>query len=221
MKIREKSISFSIQKKRKFEENEKKLLTTIETLESKTTLTDTEQTTLQTNRDELVRIREHRMKGVLLRSRARWVEDGEKITSYFCSLEKRNYVNKYINKLTLDNGDEITECNEVIQEVKNFYQNLYSKRDVEDVHVPDLVENIPTLAENEANELEGSLTLEELSYSLKNMKNGKSPGSDGFTVEFFKVFWAKLGGYILRSLNEGFEKGKLSTTQREGVIVCI
>ena len=36
------------------------------------------------------------------------------------------------------------------------------------------------------------------------MKNGKSPGSDGFTVDFLKFFWNKLGNYIVRSLNEGF-----------------
>lgn len=53
------------------------------------------------------------------------------------------------------------------------------------------------------------------------MKNGKSPGSDGFTVEFFKFFWKKIGYFIVRSLNDGFIKNKMSVTQREGVIICI
>ena len=53
------------------------------------------------------------------------------------------------------------------------------------------------------------------------MKNNKSPGSDGFTTEFFKCFWKQLGEFIVRSLNYGFQVGKLSTTQRQGIITCI
>ena len=53
------------------------------------------------------------------------------------------------------------------------------------------------------------------------MKNNKSPGIDGFTVEFFKVFWIDLKLFILNSLNEGFDKGKLSETQRKGLIICL
>ena len=53
------------------------------------------------------------------------------------------------------------------------------------------------------------------------MKNYKSPGPDGFTAEFFKFFWLQLGSFVVRLLNDGFRKGELSTTQKEGVIICI
>jgi hypothetical protein len=36
---------------------------------------------------------------------------------------------------------------------------------------------------------EGYLTFQECLFSLKNMKNLKSPDIDGFTVEFYKFFW--------------------------------
>ena len=38
-----------------------------------------------------------------------------------------------------------------------------------------------------ADQLEGELTLEEFSKALKDMKNNKIPGSNGFTSEFFGV----------------------------------
>ena len=50
------------------------------------------------------------------------------------------------------------------------------------------------------------------------MKNNKSPGSDGFTIDFFKIL---LGAFVVKSLNNSFRKGKLSSTQKEGVIICI
>ena len=53
------------------------------------------------------------------------------------------------------------------------------------------------------------------------MKNDKSPGLDGFTVEFFKFFWIDLGNFILRSLNFGYNNGTLSVTQKQGIITCL
>ena len=221
MKIRSKTISFASFKKRKFEENEKKLLIEIESLEKKVELDQYEEDLLKAKQEELVNIRDFKLRGVLLRSRARWVEDGEKVSSYFCSLEKRHFVNKSINKITLDDDNVITDKKTIVKEFNNFYKNLYTKREVQDAAVSDLVTDLPKLNDMQANQLEGLLTLDEIGESLQNMKNGKSPGSDGFPVEFFKVFWRQLGEFVLRSLNEGFLKGEMSSTQKEGVIICI
>ena len=53
------------------------------------------------------------------------------------------------------------------------------------------------------------------------MNNNKSPGLDGFTVEFFKFFWVDIGQFTLRSLNFGYRTGSLSITQKQGIITCI
>ena len=81
--------------------------------------------------------------------------------------------------------------------------------------------DIPILTLQEKPSLEGEMTLAEASFALKNMKNYKSPGSDGFTAEFFQFFWLQLGSFVVRSLNDGFRKCELSTTHKEGVIICI
>ena len=96
-------------------------------------------------------------------------------------------------RLTLNNGEEIYETKDIITEVKMFYERLYSDRQLEDCEILDLVEDIPTLTVQEKTSLEGEITLDEASVALKNMKNNKSPGSDGFTVEFFKMFLATAG----------------------------
>ena len=56
--------------------------------------------------------------------------------------------------------------------------------------------NIPSLSEEQAQEIEGEITLGEASEALKNMKNNKSLGTEGFGVEFFKVFWKKIGIFV-------------------------
>jgi hypothetical protein len=223
MKIRAKSIMYGSKKKRESQVKEKDLDKKIVSLEKKSNLSESERTDLDNYKKELVAIRERRMEGVLLRSRARWIAEGEKITKYFCSLEKRNYVSKQIRKLTKSNGDVLTDIDAISQEVNDFYSNLYTERPVEpfDIDVFTNTYDVPNLTVNEKEMLEGEITLQEAGRALKNMSHNKSPGSDGFTAEFFKVFWSKLGPFVVRSLNESLYKGELSTTQKEGVIICI
>ena len=47
------------------------------------------------------------------------------------------------------------------------------------------------------------------------MKNDKSPGSDGYTTEVFKFFFSDLGTFMVRTINNGFDKGEISVTQRQ------
>ena len=53
------------------------------------------------------------------------------------------------------------------------------------------------------------------------MKNEKTPGLDGFSVEFFKFIWTDLKFFIFRSINYGYHSGLLSVTQTQGVITCL
>lgn len=75
----------------------------------------------------------------MIRSRARWYEMGEKTTNYFLNLENRNYVNKNIQEIKNDNGDLLSAQNEILNEVKSYYKNLYSKKDLD--NQSELLEN--------------------------------------------------------------------------------
>ena len=81
--------------------------------------------------------------------------------------------------------------------------------------------DVPKLNEEEAFNLEGMVTLNEAGKTLKNMKNNKSPGTSGFSADFYKVFWRQLGTFVVRAINSGFQEGELSVTQQHGLIVCI
>ena len=61
------------------------------------------------------------------------------------------------------------------------------------------------LTKKESDAVEGFITLKEGAVTLKPMSNNKSPGSDGLSAEFFKVFWNELGQFIFRSINYGFQ----------------
>ena len=48
--------------------------------------------------------------------------------------------------------------------------------------------NFQKLSSEEKLSLEGEITVSEASQTLSKMKNNKTPGSDGFSTEYFKFF---------------------------------
>ena len=56
------------------------------------------------------------------------------------------------------------------------------------------------------------------------MKDGRSPGNDGLTKEFYVAFFGffgELGPTMLKAFNLSFEKGELSKSQKQSVITLI
>ena len=53
------------------------------------------------------------------------------------------------------------------------------------------------------------------------MKNQKSPGSDGITVEFYKLFWNNIKEFYVNSINHSFQTGSLTELQKQSIITII
>ena len=53
------------------------------------------------------------------------------------------------------------------------------------------------------------------------MPSSKTPGTDGLPCEFYKVFWSDVGRIFINSLNYSYESGRLSMSQRRGIIKLI
>ena len=165
-------------------------------------------------------------KGAQIRSRVKWIEEGERNTKYFCSLEKSRGRQKVITRLQRESGETVSDQNEVLQEQVSFYKELYNQKTrIQDVKEATgrFIENIafPRLEEIEANSCEGTVSIEETTNALKNLRNGSAPGSDGITIEFLKFFWNKLATIVTESFVESFHTGELSYTQKQGIITLL
>ena len=94
-----------------------------------------------------------------------WINEGEKPSRSFCSLEKKNYISKTIYKIQKDDGTVIKEQTEIINELEKFYQNLFSAKlqNEQDAFHDDCTLNInaPILSFNEFNALEGQINCTE------------------------------------------------------------
>ena len=161
----------------------------------------------------------------MIRSKAQYIDQGEKPTKYFCGLEKHNYTSKIIGQIEKEDGSIIVNQTDILKETENYYKKLYENKDdlLDNVDLKEYMKDIDMtkLTDQESEKLEGLLTYREISEVLFNMKPDKSPGITGFTAEFFKVFWKQIGHFVLRSINCGYRKGELSITQKQGIITCI
>ena len=130
-----------------------------------------------------------------------------------------------IRKITLENGDIVTDQNQILDKVKEFYAKLFKNKDsvLSDIPLSKIVKDhqINRLTKIQAEKLEGEITLSELTEALKTIKNNKTPGIDGFPSEFFNVFWCKLKFIIFKTFNLYYQKGILSVTLGQSIINCI
>ena len=177
--------------------------------------------------EELKLIRQDKIEGLSTRAKAKWHLEGEKPTNYFCNLEKFHRSEKTMEKLILDNKEEITDIKDIVNEQKRYYETLYSSQGNEPsatLKTTFFDNNNPyfnRLTPTEADSCEGQIERHECAKALKDMPNFKSPGTDGFTVEFYKFFWKDIGDYVLRSIQYAYNSETMSITQRQGVILNI
>ena len=97
-------------------------------------------------------------------------------------------MNKTITSLQTNYGNVITNQDELLKEQVTYYKALY-KRDSkvcsnEYEHFKESID-LQRLTEEEKMSFEGKLSYKECFESLQGMKNNKSPGYDGLTVEFY------------------------------------
>jgi exonuclease III len=165
--------------------------------------------------------------GVIVRAKVDWAEYGEKNTKFFLNLEKRNYNMKCITKLVTEEDKEISNADDILKYEEHFYKTLYS--DPADVSTQTrlnasnvfLDETTPKISENHKQMCECDITVEEAGKALKQLQNGKSPGSDGFTTDFYKFFWCDIKNSVIDSINYAKNIGKLSIDQKRGIINLI
>ena len=75
---------------------------------------------------ELELIEREKARGVIMRSKVQFVEEGEKCTSYFLRLEKSNYINKHISQLKDTQNDTIiTNPQQILDMEREYYKKLY------------------------------------------------------------------------------------------------
>ena len=140
--------------------------------------------------------------GIKIRSRAKWLEEGEKPSRFFFKLGRERFDRNVVYSIYDPDGTKVSDRANLIKAHEDFYANLFSRDDIDLSIQRDLFSNLTLcLSDEDRDKCEGLLSLAELSSGLSNMSKNKSPGPDGLSVEFYSQFWNLLGPILLEVIN--------------------
>ena len=179
LEIRNFTIPYCVQRKKQNEAHERELNNKFNRLHGIIN-SDSEVNEAITNefyqiKAQLEGIELERARGIILRSKTQWVEEGEKNTSYFLRLEKQNFCNILITKIKTEK-EVITNPKDILEEGRKYYMKLYSDDDSQYVLGGQPVNPIeeefltnaalPKLNENQKSQCEGLMTESKLLKSI-------------------------------------------------------
>ena len=127
MQIRSSSLKYAREKKAKIKSKENTLESDISSLRKKLeeeNPSDAVKSEIYKELDiktlQLEKIAQYQTRGAILRSKARWYNEGEKNTKYFLNMQKRHFNKKTIKQLQSDKKGVIDTDDKILQEAKSF-----------------------------------------------------------------------------------------------------
>ena len=161
---------------------------------------------------------DQQLEGSKIRSRAKWLEEGEIPSKFFLRLENERHAKSFISSVFNSSGTEVFSLPEMMAAHEAFYSDLFSREMLDLTSQRDLFSYVKSrLSESEQASCEGPLTLAEALEALQRSNRNKSPGADGLTVEFYSQFWDKLGEPLVSVFNQGLARGELPESMKASV----
>ena len=155
------------------------------------------------------------IEGILVRSRAEWLEEGERPTRYFFQLYSSNAQRSKISSIHNSSGVVVSSQDEIEQAHVDFYSSLFSEEPVDMVFQDYLLSSLSRqLSPHQSSLCEGTMTIDEISFAVKSMNTNKSPGPDGLTVEFYRKFWDMLAPHLVLVFNSCFQAGEMCESMK-------
>ena len=128
--------------------------------------------------------------------------------STYSKFEKRYQASSVIRQLADENGEIHTENITLLDITEKYYTKLFTSSHTNTLKQKKLLQNITKkLSNTDRINLDAPLTLDELGKAVMALQNGKSPGPDGISAEFYKAFWYLMKDKFLCYINAAKEIG--------------
>jgi len=171
---------------------------------------------------QLDQIEINKCRGAIIRSKARYLADGEKSTAFFLAQEKRNQIKSTINELIRYDGEKVTDITSILETIQSFYSRLFTSENIPEHKINEVVGVIQSsLSQDDTLCCDAPITEEEIQHAIDTLNQHKSPGNDGISAEFYKQFKTQISKILLKVFTVMEQTGCTPRTFAQGVITIV
>ena len=153
--------------------------------------------------------------GAKIRSRAKWLEEGEAPTKFFLKLASQKFEKSFVSSVFNSDAVEVSTLPEIMKAHEDFYSSLFAEEPVDLATQNHLLSFVSRrLSDQDRDACEGALLLDEATEAVGLSNRNKAPGPDGLSVEFYLTFWSRLGPLLVEVFNEGLRASELSDSMK-------
>ena len=115
-----------------------------------------------------------------------------------------------INTIRNERGEITTDTTKIQRIIRNYYKDLHAKKFEILGEMDKFLEtySLPKLNEKEAKNLNRPIIADEIETVIKKLLTHKSPGPDGFTGEFYRVFEGELNPHPPQIISKNSRRWK-------------
>ncbi len=128
----------------------------------------------------------------------------------------------YISEINTKEGKTTKDNVEILEIVQEFYEELYKRGGVDERSIDEVLESVGDILSKEDGEwCDREIEEEEVKEAIGGLKSGKSPGTDGIGIEWYKAYKEGVAP-ILVEVFKGIERtGTVKDRMVEGVIALV
>ncbi|KAL9690018.1 hypothetical protein QQ045_010411 [Rhodiola kirilowii] len=187
---------------------------------------DRDSETIAKEADLVQEIDEWRLREEILwrqRSRAEWLREGDRNTSFFHAKASQRRKSNLISKLQNKEGSWITQEEQMGELIKEYFTDIFSSS-----KGPQQVDQDCTYScvqQKVTTEMAGKLcepvSEMEVQAAVFQMAPSKAPGPDGFHAMFYQKLWTLLRAKVTETIHRVFENGMMEEGMNDTLIVLI
>jgi hypothetical protein len=154
------------------------------------------------------------------RSCTSWLKEGDRNTRFFHSRASHRRRRNSLVVLRLENGELITDLEQIGSQFMDYYQELFIVAPLEEVEA--ILEGIQPRVTDEMNmKLTCQFTELDVTTAMKQMAPLKAPGPDGMPPVFYQSCWHVVGKDVVAAVLSCLNSGKIPTSLNHSYVTLI